>query len=292
MRSWVMADASATGVVRLAVYDERSRSMRAQATLAADAHPIFTDALLHYLRSNSLEIRDLGCVLAVGGPPVADSIRIARSRWTISRLGLKSLFGGGAAILNDVVALAWSALDPGASLVSLTTGAKRPQTTIPGRWAVIVLDEGIGAAIMDISDGGVSMSATEIGHIGFSPPDEHSWGVMAKLRRQHAHVSWERVLTSQEGREDEHVRRHWLRLAAHFVGDVQLATGSWSGVLLCGKKAAPLKDALVASDFARDASGKSAFGRQLAASSMLLMPTRDPLLGCRLFIEQHLIRAR
>lgn len=278
---WVLADASTAGVVRFGSTTVGSNRIESIVSLSGDAHATFTDALLTYERESGQSLRGAECVLAIPAPPTGDAIPVARSRWTISRSGLNAMFGRPVSVINDVAATAWSLL--GATPSKLEHLAGPPfDFTKPGRWAVILIDEGVNAAALDITeDGRCHVTDGEGGHAGFSPFDDSEVELMRQLRQRYQHVSWEMALNGgwQEQHASNAERDAWVGLAGAFVGDCVLQLGAWSGVILTGRHVAGLRDPRKQALFARRLGEKSRHGRFIAAGSRAFLPVRDPLAG-------------
>ena len=280
---WVLADASTAGTVRFGCATAGSGHLESIISLSGDSHPTFTDALLTYERESGVMLRGAECVLAVPAPPTGDAIPVTRSRWTISRSGLNAMFGRPVAVINDVAATAWSLLGNGTTLSKLEHfGGPAFDFTRPGRWAVVMIDDGVNAAALDVAeDGRCHVTDGEAGNSGFSPSDDAEIELMRKLRQRNLHVSWELALTA--GWAEQHApsgeREAWAALAGAFVGDCVLQLGAWSGIILTGRHMATLRDPRRQALFTRRLEEKSRYGRVIAAGSRAFLSIRDPLAG-------------
>ena len=279
---WVLADASTAGIVRFASASPGSIRLDSVMSMSGDAHPTFTDALLTYERESGVPLRGTECVLAIPAPPAGDAIPVARSRWTISRSGLNAMFGRPVAVINDVAATAWALLGSAPSKLEQFGGAPFDFTR-PGRWAVVMIDDGVNAAALDVAEGGrCHVTDGEAGNAGFSPSDDKEIELMRRLRQRYLHVSWELALNA--GWAESHApaadRDAWAALAGAFVGDCVLQLGAWSGVILTGRHVATLRDARRQILFGRRLEEKSRYGRVIAAGSRAFLGLRDPLAGC------------
>ncbi len=96
------------------------------------------------------------------------------------------------ALLNDLEANAWGiqALDSDDFCI-LQDGDRDPA----GNAAVIAAGTGLGQAGMYRDGQYLRPFGTEGGHTDFSPANELEYALLGFLRRQYAHVSWERVLS-------------------------------------------------------------------------------------------------
>jgi glucokinase len=283
MQEWVLADASTSGHVRFATARAGDLLLHDVRTISSAAYPTFTDTLLAYVTERGGDARRLGCVLAVAAPPVGDSIRIARSRWTISRSGLGAVFGGPVTVLNDVAATVWSLLGAQPGPIQRMAGAA-PDFARPGRWAVVLLDDGVAAAALAIdADGHATVIDGEFGHTGFSPADAGEFALMQRLRDHRPGVSWERVLT-EGGIGDD---LDWAGLAGAFAGDAMLALGAWDGLFVCGRRTASLRAIDRQMRFAARLAAKGDYGRHLGVAGRALMLARDPLAGCLALVNRR-----
>jgi len=283
MIEWILADASFQGVVRFGTVCSVSEGLANVQSFESTAFSTFTEAILRYATQNGIDPRRAGCVLAVPGPVFPGTISIARSRWTLSRDGVAQLFGGNAFMLNDVMAVAWSLLDPRANLVEPLIGPT-PRLNEAGRRVVILLDDGVGAAVMATQDGHVSVEPSEPGHCGFAPRTAEEFAIFDALRSRRLHISWEQALcdSSVSGAEA------WAAMAGEFVGDVLLATAAWSGAVLTGKQALRLLAPEAKAAFSARLATKSKYARQVGAAPMGLVRQRDPLAGCLEFIRRRI----
>jgi glucokinase len=281
-RRWIFADASTAGAVRFGWTTPGASRIESVRSMSSDCHPTFTDALLTYERDEGIPLRGSEFVLAAAAPPAGDAIPIARSRWTVSRSGLSSMFGGSVAIMNDVAANAWSLLGPAGGRLENLSGSVTPDFAKPGRWAVILLDEGVNAATLDIGeDGRCTVNDGEAGNAGFAPADEREDALLHRLRQQRPHVTWEAALTAgwQEQHASSPERDAWAGLAGSFVGDIVLSLGAWAGVIITGRHIVNLRDPGRLQRFTQRMESKGRYARFVAATPRLLMPVRDPLEG-------------
>jgi glucokinase len=278
---WVLADASTVGVVRFGCTQPGAARLESVMALQSDKHPTFTDALLTYERESGVPLRGAECVLAVAAPPAGDAIPVARSRWTISRSGLNAMFGRPVAVINDVAATAWSLLGSAPNKLE-HFGGPAFDFTKAGRWAIVMIDDGVNAAALDVAeDGRCHVTDGEAGNAGFSPSDDSEIELMRKLRQRNLHVSWELALNAGwvEPQASNAEREAWAGLAGAFVGDCVLQLGAWSGVILTGRHVGALRDPRRQHQFVKRLEEKSRYGRFIAAGSRAFLQTRDPLAG-------------
>jgi glucokinase len=282
MVEWILADASFQGSVRFATVCSVSEGLANVQSFESTAFSTFTEAILRYVGLIGLDPRRAGCVLAVPGPVFPGVINIARSRWTLSRDGVAQLFGGNAFMLNDVMAVGWSLLDPRTSLVEPLIGTT-PRLREPGRRVVILLDDGVGAAVVAAQPDRLDVEPSEPGHCGFAPRTAEEAALLAQLGPRHEHVSWERALCEGSTLSDT----AWAAMAGDFVGDVVLSAAAWNGVILTGGQALRLLSPAAKAAFTSRLAAKSKYARQVGAVPLGLVRQRDPLAGCLEFVRQR-----
>ena len=246
---WLLVEASREGVLRFAAVAPSARPR------VNDIHeiqiagvPTFTDALQQFEREKGVPLRGLQCAMAIAGAASGETISLVRSRWTISRAGLHAVFGTDAVILNDVAARAW-ATRSGTANIEPVRGAGLPNFARPGRYAMIMVEEGLGAAMVDVDrDSGVRILETEAGHTDFSPTSDREERLAKAVRGAAAAVSWEMVLmldrhdpvwsqACPDLLESERPRLH-AALLGRFAINLMHAFGAWQGVMLTGSRAA------------------------------------------------------
>jgi glucokinase len=129
---------------------------------------------------------------AVAGPVVEDRCATTNLAWLVdaraveAKLGLERVH-----LLNDLEALAWAipALAP-AELAELQAGDGSH-----GNACVIAAGTGLGEAGLYWDGARHHPFASEGGHADFAPVSELELALLGFVRRKHAHVSWERVVS-------------------------------------------------------------------------------------------------
>lgn len=215
----------------------------------ADTLPTFTDALMRFEREKGIDLRTCDAALAVAGPVVSGPIRITRTRWTISRESLASSFGREPLIINEVAARAW-AVNTIASRAEPLRGGRQPDFSLTGRTILLLVEEGVGSATIDIAQGGSARIVEgEGGLIDFAAADTDELAMAAALNLLRP-PTWEDMLTLpptspawsasrmlSEG-EKKRLTGTWL---GRFTANMILGSAAWNGVLLVGKGAAQLQ---------------------------------------------------
>ncbi len=287
VRHWLLIDASRPGEIALtAVQPAAAPRVGRAVCYPAAGLPTFTDALLRFERETGTALNRSTAVLTIAGAVSGKTIALARSRWTISRAGLASLFGRPAVIINEVAAKAWATLaDPPKERP--IRGAGFADFAGAGRYSLLSISEGVGAAIIDVDEAGVArVLDTEAGHTGFAPDDEADDRLTAALRRSGRAVSWERVLTLSpddpawtaaapgEGRAERMLRL--ARLTGSFMGDLTLGHGAWSGAMLTGRRIGT--DAASKAAFDGGFMGRRQFRRMLTETPCWQLDQQDSVL--------------
>ena len=245
---WLLIEASREGVLRFATVMPAARPRLADIFEVEIAGlPTFTDALQRFEREKAVPLRGLQCALAIAGASSGETISLVRSRWTISRAGLFAIFGTQAIILNDVAARAW-ATRSGTTNVEPLRGAGSPSLSRPGRYCMLMVEEGVGAAIVDVArEAGVRVLETEAGHTDFSPANEREERLAKAIRGTAATVTWEMMLmldrhdpiwstACPELLESERPRM-LAALLGRFAINLMHSFGAWQGVMITGTRA-------------------------------------------------------
>jgi glucokinase len=190
--------------------------------------------------------------MAIAGAASGETISLVRSRWTISRAGLAAMFGTEPVILNDVVARAW-ATRSGTANVEQLRGTGVPTLNRPGRFGMVMVEEGLGAAIVDVDrDSNVRILETEAGHMDFAPTNDREERLAKAVRGSAPAVTWEMMLMLD--RHDpvwgtacpELLEPERPRLLATLLGRFSInlmhGFGAWQGMMLTGSRAGRMLD--------------------------------------------------
>lgn len=195
-RPWLLADIGGTNA-RFGWLAEGSDAISHVASLRGADHSGPAAAAQAYLDGLALQLgRDhappRAAAFAVATAVGSDQVAFTNSGWSFSRrqtqadLGLDELL-----ILNDFEALALS-------LPRLSPAQLRPHGALPqarGTLAVVGPGTGLGVAGLVQTPHGWAAVAGEGGHATLAAGDDFEVALLAAVRREHAHVSAERLLS-------------------------------------------------------------------------------------------------
>jgi glucokinase len=162
--------------------------------LSAQRYPSFLDALSDFLKRQPVHLRPAAAVLAVAGVVDGERCALTNSPWVIDAAELRATFGfARAQLVNDFEAIAWSLLDLGPGDLYPLGGSRPGAAEAP--IAVLGPGTGLGVAAVVPHPSGTIVLAGEGGHSTLAAASAREDLVIAHLRRQHEHVSIERVLS-------------------------------------------------------------------------------------------------
>ena len=250
----------------------------------------------------------------------ADRVSFTNSGWSFSRqatrqaLALEELL-----VLNDFEALALSLPRLGTHQLRVIGGVPAPAT---GALAVIGPGTGLGVAgIVPTAQGWVAVPG-EGGHASLSPGDDFESTVLAAVRRHHAHVSAERLLSgiglpvlhravasalglpggaealtaqaiverglSLQDPACTQTLDSFCALLGSFAGNVALTLGARGGVFIGGGIVPRLGERFFESRFRERFEAKGRFQDYLRAiPTSLITDTLVALTGAAVALEQH-----
>lgn len=253
-RPWLMIEASSEGMLRFgtATPSDRPRLSNIK-QIDIRGLPTFTDALQQYERESGVQLRGLDCAMAIAGATSGESLSLVRSRWTITRSGLAAVFGKDVIIINDVAARAW-AIKSGTATIETMRGVGAPSLSRPGRYIMLMVEEGVGAAVIDVDrDGIIRILETESGHMDFPAGTERELKLGNALKGINPHVSWEKMLMLERQAPvwaqtcpemaDAERPRIVANILGRFAVNLMHAYGAWQGVMMTGSRAGRILDA-------------------------------------------------
>ena len=288
-RPWLLIEASQEGVMRFATATPSPRP-RIENIREIDIRGLttFTDALLQFERESGTALVGLECAMAMAGATSGEMLSMVRSRWTITRAGLAAIFGRPVTILNDVAARAW-ATRSGTAVIDTMRGAGTLSLNRPGRYLMIMVEEGVGAAAVDVDrDSSIRILETEAGHMDFAPSNEREAKLADALRGDTPCVSWERMLmldrqdpvwgrACPEMQEAERPRM-LAALLGRFSVNLMHAFGGWQGVMLTGTRIAQMVDGTSRANFEASFGGRRNFSRLIIGAPVWRLDQREAVL--------------
>ena len=162
------------------------------ASYPSQGHATLAEIIRDFLADAPSDIRQ--ACLGVAGPVEGGVVRVTNLPWVVDAAALQAeLNFKQVSLLNDLEANAYgiNTLHPH-ELLSLNPRADPRQV---GNRALIAAGTGLGEAGM-LWDGVTHRPfASEGGHASFGPEDAIGDELLAFLRKEHGHVSWERVLS-------------------------------------------------------------------------------------------------
>jgi len=241
--------------------------------------------------------------IAVAGPVDAQPVHLTNLGWTLDAEALKERFGWSqVVVVNDFEALACAVpLLSGEELVTVRAGEPAPGAAI----AVLGPGTGMGVSGLVHCSGEWHPIRGEGGHVTLPAADEREAEVIGNLRREHGHVSAERVLSgpglltlyrtlapaaragspeevtalAEDGDADAlETLELFFRFLGSFCGDVALTLGARGGVYLGGGILPALRERLLASGFAARFADKGRFSTYLDAIPVRLITADTPAL--------------
>jgi glucokinase len=177
----------------LAVYAYRDGRLEAQkaASFASRDHATLAEIVLAFLGTGS-PIRH--ACFGVAGPVKDRRVQVTNLPWVVDAAALEAQLGfQQVSLLNDLEANAYgvATLRP-SELVSINPEADLTQV---GNRALIAAGTGLGEAGLMWDGVAHRPFSSEGGHASFAPNDSLGDELLTFLRREHGHVSWERVLS-------------------------------------------------------------------------------------------------
>jgi len=176
------------------VYEDDTERLVAKksASYPSKDHGTLADIIRNFLGDSRGEIRN--ACLGVAGPVKGGVVQVTNLPWIVDAAALQAELGFQVvSLLNDLEANAYgiNTLLPH-ELLSLNPQADSRQV---GNRALISAGTGLGEAGMFWDGITHRPFASEGGHASFAPNDSIGDELLSFLRKEHGHVSWERVLS-------------------------------------------------------------------------------------------------
>jgi glucokinase len=315
---WLVADIGGTNA-RFGWVEDPSRGVERvhRVAVAGLARP--SEAVHHYLHDLSGLGPQAGprcAAIAVATAVQGDEVALTNSPWRFSRAALRAELGlDTLLVLNDFEALALS-------LPRLREPQLRAHGKLPtGRGTLAVIGPGTGlgvAAVAETAHGWLALPG-EGGHATLAPADDLESALLQQVRRQHTHVSAERLLSgiglpvlhAAVAAVGGHTPRvlsaeaivaqglagdaacsatldHFCALLGGFAGNVALTMGARGGVYIGGGIVPRLGERFFDSRFRERFEAKGRFRDYLSGiPTALITDTLAALAGAAHALEQH-----
>jgi glucokinase len=288
-RPWLMIEASQEGVLRFATATPSDRPRLANIRqIDIRGLPTFTDALQQFERESGVALRGLNCAMAIAGATSGETLSLVRSRWTITRSGLAAVFGKEVIIINDVAARAWASRS-GTATIETIRGIGSPSLNRTGRYIMLMVEEGVGAAVIDVDrDGIIRILETECGHMDFSPSCDREEKLARALKGISPFVSWEKMLMLDRQASvwaeacpevpDSERPRIVANILGRFAVNLMHAYGAWQGVMITGGRGTRLLEGNSRTAFDAAFTGRRNFSRLIIGAPSWRIEQREAVL--------------
>jgi glucokinase len=288
-RPWLLIDGSKEGMLRFATVAPSARPrVENVREIQIASLPTFTDALQKFEGESGVSLQGLECAITMAGAASGEMLSMVRSRWTITRHGLAAVFGRSVTVLNDVGARAWATRSGTANIQSVR-GSGAFSLDQAGRYLMIMIEEGVGAAAIDVDrEAGIRILETEGGHMDFSPSNEREERLAKALRGSAPVVSWETLLMLDQHDPvwaqacPELLEPERPRVLAAILGrfsvNLMHAAGAWQGIVLTGCKVARMIDAENRAHFEAAFGGRRNFSRLILGAPVWRVDQHEPVL--------------
>jgi glucokinase len=236
--------------------------------------------------------------MAIAGATSGDTLSLVRSRWTITRAGLAAVFGNDVIIINDVAARSW-ATRSGTATIETIRGSGSPSLARTGRYIMLMVDEGVGAAIIDIDrDGLIRILETEAGHMDFAPACNREEKLAQAVKGNSLYTSWEKMLLldrqapawTQACPEvpDSERARIVSAILGRFAVNLMHAYGAWQGVMITGARCGRLLEGNARTTFDAAFNARRNFSRLILGAPSWRVEQGDAvLMGAAECLSQH-----
>ncbi len=258
--------------------------------------------------------------IAVACPVNGDVLKLTNNPWTIRPAMIPQMLGlDSYTLVNDFEAVAHAVAQAPDTSFQHVCG---PDAPLPATGVITIVGPGTGMGVAQLfrTAGGYHVIATEGGHVDFAPIDSVEDAVLARLRRSHARVSAERIVSGPglavvynalagiEGRvvtvtDDKTLWTaalagtdslaataldHFCRALGSFAGNTALSQGA-GAVVIAGGLGLRLADHLPRSGFAKRFIAKGRFEVIMAALPVKLITDPQPGLfgAAAAYAQEH-----
>lgn len=146
-----------------------------------------------FVSAGGPRVRVDGACFGVAGPVVRGTCHTLNLPWTVSQRRLQAALPAASVhVINDLEAMAYGTARLSAKdVVTIHRGRPQPR----GNRALIAAGTGLGEAMLWWDGAAHRPSASEGGHADFAPRTALEMDLLRWLQREHAHVSYERVVS-------------------------------------------------------------------------------------------------
>ena len=162
-----------------------------EARYASQEYTSLTEIIIHF---TSTEWPDRIC-MAVAGPVLHGKVSLTNLLWQLDSNAMSTALKVPVSFLNDLEANAYGLAGLHSNELATINTGNAGSTTVTGNIAIIAAGTGLGEAGMYFDGQRYHPFPTEGGHCGFAPRTEIDVSLWRFLGQQHAHVSWERILS-------------------------------------------------------------------------------------------------
>lgn len=288
-RSWLMIESASEHMIRFGIATPSTRP-QLERTWQVDVAglPTFTDALQKFERESGIALRGLDCAMAFAGAVHGEQLSLARSRWTITRTGIAAVFGKEVNIINTIAARAW-AVKSGTGEIETIRGSGAPDIGKAGRHVLVLVDQGVGAAVIDVDRGGdVRILETEAGHTDFPATTDHELKLAKAIKGLRTNASWEQMLKVERqspefeqacpGLNEVDRSRILATILGRFCVNLMHVYGAWQGVIITGGRSAKILQRDARPAFEAPFSERSRFSRLVVGCPVWRVEQRDAVL--------------
>lgn len=179
-----------TIVALFGAQDRRLRAILRQSFPSRQAPGL--EAILRQFLQGRMRWRVTRACIGVAGPVVRGVCRTPNLSWVVDRRQLGAVLGAPVDLINDLEAMGYGIEHlPPRALAVLNAGEVQPS----GNRALIAAGTGLGETILCAGRDGYHPLPSEGGHADFAPRNALEMELLRALWRDHAHVSYERVVS-------------------------------------------------------------------------------------------------
>jgi glucokinase len=182
---------------RFAMIEVESKKTLHEAVLPSRDYPSFISALRHFLSEAPAAPRIRAASFGIAGPAIDGRVNATNLPWRIdARVVARNLDLPNVTLFNDLVAVGLGAIASRKLFVVHLGRPKRGPKREVGNLGVIAAGTGLGEAAF-VWDGTKHVPcASEGAHVDFAPRTPVESDLLAKLRSDYGHVSYERVVAA------------------------------------------------------------------------------------------------